>query len=86
LESIFSTIKETDAAGKPFTHETVEKLCFIRCNGPDPLVAKSLVRGALNEHFGSKTWHFHTDAHQFFASAAVSTQIESAKKKFSLFD
>jgi hypothetical protein len=86
MESFFSTIKETDSAGKPFTHETIEKICFIRCNGPDPLVANSLVRAALNEHFKTTNWHFLTEGQQFYTSAAITTQVEHAKQKFSLFE
>ena len=54
LESFFLMINETDSAGRPLSHETVEKICFIRCNGPNPLVAKSIVRSALNELSGQK--------------------------------
>ena len=89
MESFFSKVKDTDEAGRLLKHETVEKLCFIRSNGPHPLVAKPLIRAALNEHFkekGKGEWHFVTDADKFFISSSVTHQIEAAKKQFSLFD
>ena len=84
LESFFSTVNETDSSGKPFSHDTVEKICFIRMNGPDPLVGKPLIRSALNEHFNGK-WHFVTDTNKFYTSPAIQTQVKAAQKKFSLF-
>lgn len=85
LESFFSTVNETDTSGKPFSHETVEKICFIRVNGPDPLVAKPLIRSALNEHFKGK-WHLVTDTNTFYSSPAIQTQLKAAQSKFSLFN
>ena len=56
-ESFFHALKETDDSGKPLNFETVEDLCFIKYNGPNPLKAKTLIRGALNRHFDKKPWH-----------------------------
>ena len=86
LESFFSKVKDTDDAGKPLKYETVEKLCFIRSNGPNPLTAKGLVRAALDEKFKGKEWHFVTDSKKFFVSKNVQNQIQEAKKEFSLFE
>ena len=84
-ESFFNTLKETDDAGRPLDNHKVENLCFIKCNGLNPLSAKPLIRGALNRHF-PKAWHFISisESH-FFISAAVSKQLKAAKEEFSLF-
>ena len=89
VESLFSQILNTDEAGKPFLVETVDNICFIKANGPSPLLAKPLVRSALDEHFSSTTtkkWHFTTNSQKYFTSASVKTEMEKAKQKFSLFD
>ena len=84
LEAHFITINETDSSGRPFTHATIEKICYIRINGPDPLVAQPLVKLALDEHFNGK-WHFTTDRNSFFTSPAIKTQTKAAHEKFTLF-
>ena len=48
----------------------VEKICYTRCNGADPLVAKPIIRLLLNYHFGGSKWHFTTDAHHFHTTVA----------------
>ena len=85
-ESFLKNLKDTDEAGKPLDYETVENLCFIRFNGPNPLMAKTLIRGELNKHVQKKAWHFITDSHKYFISATVSRQLKAAREEFSLFD
>ena len=50
LES-FSKVQIFDDAGKPLNYKTVEKLCFIRSNGPNRLTAQRLIRVAFDEKF-----------------------------------
>ena len=85
-ESFFHTLKDIDDSGKPLNFETVEDLCFIKYNGPNPLKAKTLIRGALNRHFDKKPWHFLTESKKFFISPCVSGQLQEANQSFSLFD
>ena len=85
-ESFFHALKEIDDSGKPLNFETVEDLCFIKYNGPNPLKAKTLIRGALNRHFDKKPWHFVTESKKFFISPCVSGQLKEANESFSLFD
>ena len=85
-ESFLKNLKDTDEAGKPLDYETVENLCFIRFNGPNPLMAKTLIRGELNKHVQKKAWHFITDSHKYFISATVSRKLKTAREEFSFFD
>ena len=89
VEALFSQILDTDDVGKPFALETVDNICYIRHNGPHPLVAKPLVRAALDQHFGKnkdKSWHFITSSNKFFTSKSHTTEMKEGKEKFSLFD
>ena len=85
-ESFFHALKDIDESGKPLNFETVEDLCFIKYNGPNPLKAKTLIRGALNRHFDKKPWHFLTESKKLFISPCVSGQLQEANQSFSLFD
>ena len=86
LRAFFSKVKDTDDAGKPLNYKTVEHLCFIGSNGPNPLVSKPLVRAALDNKFESKEWHFVTESKKFFVSKNVQHQIQEAKNEFRLFE
>ena len=89
VEALFSKILDTDDAGRPFSKDTIDNVCFIRHNGPHPLVAKTLVRSALDEYFiglKSKQWHFIINTHSFFTSKSNTTEMKIAQDKFSLFE
>ena len=82
VESAFSNIKQTDSDGRPYSHETVEKLCFIKFNGPYPLVFQSLIRKALAKRFGNGNWHFITNNQIFFTSTCITSQIKMQRNNF----
>ena len=84
VNPFFHALKESDDSGKPLNFETVENLCFIKYNGPNPLKAKTLIRGALNS-FDKKPLHFLTESQKFFISPCVSGQLKETNQSFSLF-
>ena len=84
-ESFFHALKDIDESGKPLNFETVEDLCFIKCNGPNPLKAKTLIRGALNRHFDKKPWHFLTESKKFFISSMCQWSVTGGQSEFFSF-
>ena len=59
---------------------------FIRSHGPNPLTTQGLLRAVLDEKCEGNEYYLVTESKKLFSSKNVQTQMQEAKKEFSIFD
>ena len=82
VEVEVSIIGSIETHRRPLHHDTVNRLNFIKSNGPHILFSMKVVEDALNMHFGKgKKWHFVMSQSKYVTSKAIDNIFKEAESE-----